>query len=58
MMAATIARYLPLDDADREFLDKYLRSDLRNLRHTVVGEIRATEMLVPVDSRRDVQPRR
>jgi L-asparaginase II len=45
MMAATIARLLPLDASDGEFLARFVRPTLRNWRGTVVGGIRPAEAL-------------
>jgi L-asparaginase II len=39
-MAAMIARFLPLSDADRAFLERFLRVPLFNWNGTRVGEIR------------------
>ncbi len=43
--AALVARLLPLRDADREFLARFVRPQLRNWNLTVVGGIRPTELL-------------
>jgi L-asparaginase II len=45
IMAATIARLLRPEGADREFLETFVRPMLRNWRGTVVGGIRPAEML-------------
>ena len=45
MMAAVIARLLPLEGDDREFLVRFVRPTLRNWKGTVVGGLRPTEML-------------
>ena len=45
MMAAMIARMLRPDGADREFVEKFVRRELRNWRGTLVGEIRPVEMV-------------
>jgi L-asparaginase II len=45
VMAAVIARLLPLGDQDRAFIARYVRPQLRNWRGTVVGELRPTQSL-------------
>ena len=45
MMAATIARLLRPEAADRDFLERFVRPALRNWRGTVVGGIRPVDML-------------
>ncbi len=45
MTAALIARLLPPDGRDRDFLARFVRPTLRNWRGTVVGGIRPTDML-------------
>jgi L-asparaginase II len=44
-MAAVIARLLPREERDREFLARFVRPALRNWRGTAVGEIRPAETL-------------
>jgi len=39
VMAAVIARLLPLGDADRAFIARFVRPALKNWRGTIVGEI-------------------
>ena len=47
MMAAMIARFLPLSDADRTALDPFMRRTLRNWNGTEVGLVGpAAELLV------------
>jgi L-asparaginase II len=43
--ASMIARFLPLDDADRVFLEKYLRPTLRNWNGIVVGSLAPSDVL-------------
>jgi L-asparaginase II len=43
IMAAAIARLLPVDGRDRDFLARFVRPMLRNWRGTVVGEIRPAD---------------
>jgi L-asparaginase II len=45
VMAATIARLLPLGDRDREFITRLVRPTLRNWRGTVVGGIGPSKVL-------------
>ena len=45
--AALIARFLPMDDADRVFLARFVRPTLRNWNGLTVGEIRPTQELLP-----------
>jgi L-asparaginase II len=45
-MAAAIARLLPLDERDREFLARFVRPGLRNWKGTVVGGLRPSEALL------------
>jgi L-asparaginase II len=45
MMAAVIARLLPLSDADRTVLDRFLPAQLRNWNGIEVGELRPTAEL-------------
>jgi L-asparaginase II len=45
MMAAVIARLLPLETGDRDFLEKFVRPTLRNWKGTAVGAIRSTQPL-------------
>jgi len=45
VMAAVIARFLPVDDAERAFLDRFVRPTLRNWNDIAVGELRPTEVL-------------
>jgi L-asparaginase II len=45
MMAATIARYLPLNDAERSGLERFLRPTLRNWNGIEVGGLRPSEAL-------------
>jgi L-asparaginase II len=47
MMAALIARLLPLGAGEREFLDAHLNPPLRNWNGLRVGEIRPTATLMP-----------
>jgi L-asparaginase II len=51
VMAAMIARLLPLGDADSLFLARFMRSTLKNWKGTVVGE------LVPTPELRGERPR-
>jgi L-asparaginase II len=44
-MAAMIARFLPLDARDQEFLARFVRPTLRNWHGTVIGGIRPAEAL-------------
>ena len=45
--AAVIARLLPLDAADRAFLDAFVRPVLKNWRGIPVGGLRPTDALLP-----------
>ena len=45
MMAAIVARLLPLADADRAVLDRFVQPKLGNWNGIEVGELRATSML-------------
>jgi len=45
VMAAVIARLLPLEEKDRAFIAQYVRPQLRNWNGTVVGAIRPTQAL-------------
>jgi L-asparaginase II len=45
VMASVIARLLPLSDADRPFLSRFVRPALKNWRGTVVGELEAAPEL-------------
>jgi L-asparaginase II len=45
VMAAMIARFLRPDDAERAFLDRFVRPTLRNWNDIVVGELRPAEAL-------------
>jgi L-asparaginase II len=45
--AALIARLLPMDEADRAFLARFVRPTLRNWNGITVGEIRPTQELLP-----------
>jgi len=45
-MAALIARFAALDDADRSHLDRFVRPSLRNWNGIVVGELRPTPTLL------------
>ncbi|HEY1543212.1 MAG TPA: asparaginase [Xanthobacteraceae bacterium] len=42
VMAAVIARFLQLSDADRAFLPRFLRPELKNWRGTTVGALKPT----------------
>jgi L-asparaginase II len=44
-MAAAIARLLPLEAGDRDFLGRFVQPTLRNWKGTVVGGIRPTRLL-------------
>ncbi|MFL5045035.1 MAG: asparaginase, partial [Xanthobacteraceae bacterium] len=45
VMATMIARFLPVDDAERAFLDRFVRPTLRNWNDIAVGELRPASML-------------
>jgi len=45
VMAAMIARFLPINDAERAFLDRFVRPTLRNWNDIAVGELRLAEAL-------------
>jgi len=45
VMAALLTRFLPLDDAQRGFLDRFVHPPLRNWNGTVVGALAPTEVL-------------
>jgi hypothetical protein len=49
MMASAIARLLPLSDADRGALKRFLHPRLRNWAGTEVGALRPTRELLPED---------
>jgi L-asparaginase II len=44
MMAAVIARLLPPEGADREFLARFVQPTLRNWKGTAVSAIRSTQL--------------
>jgi L-asparaginase II len=44
-MAATIARFLPLSDSERQKLDRFVRKELRNWNGIAVGTLRPGELL-------------
>lgn len=46
VIAALIARFLPMSDADRAFLEPFVRPALKNWRGIGVGGLRPTEVLV------------
>lgn len=50
MMASAIARLLPLSDADRAALKRFLHPSLRNWAGTEVGALRPTRELLPESS--------
>ena len=58
MMAALIARYLPLTDGERTELDRYIRPVLRNWNGIAVGGLRAVAPLavIPGDRRSTRDP--
>jgi L-asparaginase II len=43
--AALVARFLPMDEAERAFLDRFLHPPLRNWNGIMVGELRPTEFV-------------
>jgi L-asparaginase II len=45
VMATMIARFLPTDDAERAFLDRFVRPTLRNWNDIAVGELRPAQVL-------------
>ena len=45
VMAAMIARFLPLDAAERSFVENFLRPTLRNWKGVAVGTLAPTEAL-------------
>jgi L-asparaginase II len=47
MMAAAVARFLPLDDRDHDFLRRFVQPELRNWNEKSVGGIRPTAALLP-----------
>jgi L-asparaginase II len=44
-MAATVARFLSMDDAERTFVESFVRPSLRNWNGSVVGGLRPTDVL-------------
>jgi L-asparaginase II len=49
VMAAMIARFLPMSDAERSALDRFLRPTLRNWNGIEVGGLRATQAVIPAE---------
>ena len=45
VMAAMIARLLPLDASERAFMDRYVRPTIRNWNGIAIGTLQATEVL-------------
>jgi L-asparaginase II len=46
IVAALIARFLPLDDAERSALDALVHPSLRNWNGVTVGQVRPTAALM------------
>lgn len=55
-MAAMIARYLPVSDADRAALEPHLPKRLRNWNGIEVGVVRPTPIVIPGDRRATRDP--
>lgn len=55
-MAAVIARFLPMSDAERSAFDRFLRPALRNWNGIEVGGLRPTQAVIPGDRRETRDP--